>query len=484
MKTSSHSQKTSPIIMYRARLALAWLLVSSGCASMLPHGPPREPNKNVPASYGGATTDGTSSAQMKWNAFFTDPKLNALIEAGLKNSQEINIVSLELDIATNEIMARKGDIWPKVQARVGAGIEKVGKHTSQGVSDEAHGVAENLPDFVVGLSASWEVDIWAKLRNATKAAALRYLASQEGRNFAITQLVGEIANSYYELMALDAELEVVKQNIAIQTNALQVVRLQKEAARVTELAVKRFEAEVLKNQSRQFAIQQDIVETETRINFLIGRFPQHVDRSPPQSFVALVPAVVHEGVPSQLLENRPDVRQAELELAAAKLDVKVAKASFYPSLGINANIGYNSFGILSLFSTPASLIYGIAAELVAPVFNWQGLKAGYRTANARQMQAVYKFERAVLQGYGDVFKQLAAIQNLEKSYELRAQQIDKLTQSIDLSSRLFASARADYMEVLLTRRDALESQMELIENKKQQLTAAVALYEALGGGWR
>lgn len=466
---------------------LAWagllgVLLSAACLPTLPHGLARLPNTSVPASYWGQA-DATNSATVKWREFFTDPKLNALIDTALENNQELNIVSQEIDITQSEIVARRGEYWPKAGLRIGAGIEKVSQYSSQGVSDDAHGVPQHLPDFGVGFSASWEIDVWSKLRNATKAATLRYLASQEGRNFAMTMVVSELANSYYELLALDAQLDVVKQNIDIQKNALAVVKLQKEAAKVTELAVKRFQAEVLKNQSRQYNIQQQIVETETRINFLLGRFPQRVDRST-QRFVDLVPPLVHAGVPSQLLENRPDVKQAQLELTAANLDFRVAKVSFYPSLGLNVSIGLQSFDFLKIVSLPASLVYGIAADILAPLFNRNALTAAYFATNAKQRQAVFHFERAILNGYNEVYKLMAMIQNLEQSYNLQAQQVEKLTQSIDISSQLFASARADYMEVLLTRRDALEAQIELIENKKRQLNAAVSLYRALGGGWR
>lgn len=458
-------------------------MAASGCVPTLPQGRARTPNTLVPETYGNAARDDKSSAKLKWGEFFTDPKLNDLIELALQNNQELNIISVEIDIAQNEVQARRGEYLPRVDFRAGVGIEKVGKYTSQGAADEANHVKEHLPDFGFGFGFSWELDIFSKLRNATKAAVLRYLATKEGRNFAITMLVGEVATSYYELIALDAQLEVLKQNIEIQTNALEVVRLQKEAAKVTELAVKRFEAEVLKSQSRQYAILQEIIETENRLNFLVGRFPQHVDRMS-QGFTALVPTIVHLGVPSQLLENRPDVKQAELELAATEFDFKSAKAAFYPSIGINATLGYQSFDFLKIVATPASLIYSIAADLFVPIFNRKALTASYFSANSKQQQAVFKYERTVLNGFIEVVKQIAMIGNLEKSYELQAQQVDKLMQSIEISSRLFTSARADYMEVLLTRRDMLEAQMELIENKKKQLLAVVGLYQALGGGWR
>ena len=479
----------------QAVAGLVCALCLSACIPALPKGPARLPNTHVPSSYAVGSTssasaaesataaESASAAQLKWSEFFTDRKLDALIEEALKNNQELQIVALELDIAQNEVMARKGDFLPKLSFRTGVGIDKVGQYTSQGASDDANKVAQNLPNFALGFSASWEIDVWSKLRNATKAATVRYLATQEGRNLAITMLVAEIASSYYELMALDAQLDVVNQNIEIQQRALTVVKLQKEAAKVTELAVQRFEAEVLKNQSRQFAIQQQRIETENHLNFLLGRFPQHVDRSA-QPFVDLVPQVVHAGIPSQLLDNRPDVKQAALQVMASELDVKVAKASFYPVIGISANIGIQSFDVLKLVSMPASLVYGLAADLMTPLLNRKALTATYFTANAKQMQAVYQYERAILSGYVEVVKLLSMIHNLEQSYDLQAAQVDKLKKSIEISSRLFVSARADYMEVLLTRRDALEAQMELIENKKRQMIAAVGLYRALGGGWR
>lgn len=441
----------------------------------------REPNTLLPDDFQGQR-DNMNSAQTNWKDFFADPHLTSLIELALKNNQEINIVSLEVAIAQNEILSREGEFLPKLGFNLGTGIEKPGSYTSKGASDEANGLPSNLADFSFGFRASWELDIWGKLRNATKAARMRYLSTEEGRKFAVSRLVAELADSYYELLALDALVLVTQQNIEVQQNAREVVRLQKDAGRVTELAVKRFEAEVLKNQSRLFAIQQQVVETENRINFLVGRLPQRVERST-QLFTLMLPAVVHAGVPSQLLENRPDVRQAQLELAAAQLDVDIAKASFYPSLGIGATIGYQSFDFLKLLATPASLLYGLAADVMVPLLNRNGLTATYNSANAKQMQAVYAYERSVLNGCQEVSSRLSLINNLEKSYDLRTQEVEKLNQSIEISSRLFASARADYMEVLLTRRDALDAQLELIETKKQQLLATVALYQSLGGGW-
>ena len=447
----------------------------------------RAENRAVPASYNGSP-DSTNSASVKWRQFFTDPNLASLIDTALQNNQELNITLQEIQVAQNENRARKGEYLPTIGLRGAAGVDKVGRYTNIGASEATTDIApekptpEPLPDYMVAAFATWEVDIWHKLRNAKKAAVSRYLASVEGRNFTVTNLVAEIATAYYELLALDNQLEIVRQNIDIQQNALEIVRLQKEATRVTELAVRRFEAQVYNTRSIQYTIQQRIVETENRINFLVGRYPQPIQRNA-QTFTTAVPSSARTGVPSQLLANRPDIRRAELELAAARLDVKAAKANFYPSLRITAAIGLDAFNPAYLLKTPESMLYSLAGDLVAPLINRNAIKATYYSANARQLQAVYQYERTILNAYMEVANQLSNINNLEKSYDLKAQEVQALTQSVSISNNLFRSARADYMEVLLTQRDALESRFDLVETKMQQMNAIVNVYRALGGGW-
>ncbi|MCB9186326.1 MAG: TolC family protein [Flavobacteriales bacterium] len=469
-------------------LVAGTLLVVLSLSSCVPSMKLRDADKTVPETFSSGT-DTTNTAKVRWDQFFSDPYLTALIDTAIKNNQELNILMQEINIANNEVRARKGEYLPSVNFGIGAGLERVGKYTSQGVSDEVDEyepgkhVPEHLQDYMAGFFASWEIDIWKKLRNRKQAAMYRYLSSIEGRNFMVTRLVAEIANSYYELLALDNQLANVKQNIEIQQNALKIVRMQKQAAKVTELAVRKFEAEVLKNRSHQFELQQEIIETENRINFLVGRFPQTVERNS-DNFIELVPNVVLEGVPVQLLENRPDIRQAELELTATKFDVKAAKAEFYPSFGLKAGVGLQAFNIKYFITTPESILYNIAADLVAPLVNRNAIKAGYFTSGSKQMQAVFNYERSILNALVEVSNQLAMVDNLSNSYDLKKQQVEALSQSINISTGLFKSARADYMEVLMTQRDALEAKLELIETKKRQMNASVNIYQALGGGWR
>lgn len=449
----------------------------------------KKENKAVPESYNGSK-DSVNIAKTKWKDFFTDPNLVVLIDSALSRNQELNIMLQEINIAKQDVRAKKGAYLPFFGIGAGAGVDKVGLYTSQGASDAANDITpgqkvpEVLPNYLIGVNASWEVDIWKKLRNAKKAAAFKYLASIEGKNFMVTNLIAEIASSYYELMALDNQLEIIQQNIAIYNNSLDIVKLEKQSARVTELAVRRFEAEVLKNQSRQYYIKQQIVETENRINFLVGRFPQPVIRSSAGFTELASDTIIRAGIPSQLLENRPDIKQAEREMTAARLDIKAAKAEFYPSLRITAGGGYGAFNPAYLIKTPQSLLFSLAGDLVAPLINRNAIKANYYSATSKQVQAVYNYERAILRAHIEVVNQLSKISNLQKSYDMKSQQVKALTESIDISTVLFKSARADYMEVLLTQRDALESKFELVETKMQQLNARVNIYRALGGGWR
>lgn len=473
-------------IIYKSITVAFFILSTWGCKTS--ETITKSENTAVPVSYRHSSQDTTNSAQIKWGEFFTDSNLKSLIDTALSNNQELNIILQEISIANNEIRIRKGEYLPFLSIQGAAEVDKAGRYTRFGALEANNEIKpgeefpEPLTDYMIGAYASWELDVWTKLRNGKKAAVLKYLSSVEGKNFMVTQLVAEIAGSYYELMALDNQLDILNQNIEIQQNALRIVRQQKQAAQVTELAVKRFEAEVAKNKSLVFYIQQQVTETENKINFLVGRFPQPIRRDS-RDFQNMMPLVVKEGIPSQLLANRPDIRQAELELSAAKLDVKIAQANFYPSFRITAGIGYQAFNPRFLLTTPESLLYSLAGDMVAPLVNRNAIKANYRSANTKQLQAMIDYEQSILKGYIEVANQLSRIDNLNKSYELKAQQVDALNESISISNNLFRSARADYMEVLLTQREALESRIELVETKMDQLNATIHIYQALGGGW-
>lgn len=465
-----------------------------GCAILILHscGIPKvttqESNITLPTNYSEKVTQSDNSGKVRWKDFFEDKYLQSLIDSTLVNNKELNILMQKVNMAQNEIQARKGEYLPSVGLGAGADLDKVGKFTRNGAVEENLNIREDekfpepLTNYKFGLYSTWELDVWKKLRNSKKAAVMEYMASQEGKNYLVTNLVAEVANSYYELIALDAQLKNLEQNIEIQKNALEIVKLLKESARTTLLAVKRFEAEVQKNQSEIYNLKQEIVEVENKINFLVGRNPQPVLRDA-SNFMTTTPKFVNVGLPADLLENRPDIKQAQLELEASKLNIKVAKANFYPQFGLKAGIGYEAFNPKYLLNSPESLLYSIVGDAIIPLVNRNAIKATYKTASAKQIQAVYEYEQTILRAYTEVINQMSKIENLENSFNLKNNQVDALNQSIEIANLLFQSARADYMEVLLTQRDALEAKTDLIETRKNQMLTVINLYKALGGGW-
>lgn len=471
--------------IYKSVASIGLSVLLWGCIT--PQVSVKTENKSVPVSFT-SVQDTVNIGKLSWKTYFSDPNLVALIDTALKNNQELNITLQEIEITKNEIQARKGEYLPFVGFGAGAGIEKSGEYTRDGAVEKNLEVKpgtefpEPLADYQFGLHASWELDIWKKLRNAKKAAVMRYLATTEGKNFMVTNLIAEIANSYYELMALDNLLDIIEKNIDIQSNGFKIMKQQKDAAKTTQLAVNRFEAQLLNTKNLQYEIRQRIIETENRIHFLTGGFPKAIPRNS-ISFNSIAMDSVFIGIPSQLLANRPDIRQAELELSAAKLDVKVARAQFYPSLSIEAGVGFQAFNPAYLLK-PESMLYNLAGELMAPLINRNAISAAYKNANATQIQNVYNYERTILNAYLEVVNQLSKVQNFSRSYQTKLQEVEILTQSITISNNLFMSARADYLEVLLTQREALESKMELIEIKLKQMNSKVDIYRSLGGGWK
>jgi outer membrane protein, multidrug efflux system len=445
-----------------------------------------DPAPGMPETFVGETNEETS-AQVRIEEFFNDPTLTSLVEQALAGNQELRILAEAVQIASNEILARRGAYLPLMSLLAGVGLDKASSYTIEGAGlrDDPFRPGQFIPNphgtFMIAGDLTWQIDIWRQLRNARDASALRYLGTIDGRTYVMTRLVAEVADNYYGLIALDNRLENLDLAVRLQERSLEVATAQKAAARGTELAVQRFAAEVKKNQSQKMIVYQDIIEVENRINFLLGRFPQHVDRSSP-NFFDLELQALKVGIPPQLLLNRPDIRRAERELASAGLDVKVARARFFPAVVINGGVGYSAFNPRYLLVTPEALIGQIAGNLVAPLVNRKAIQAEYLTANARQLQAVYDYQRTIINAFVEVINRVAKVDNYRKSIEIKKEQLKALEASVAAANFLFQNARADYMDVLFAQRDLIEARMVLIDTKREQLSAVVNAFQALGGG--
>jgi NodT family efflux transporter outer membrane factor (OMF) lipoprotein len=475
-------------------IACGVLLVLPACRLPLR---PAQTVVGLPASYDGAPgglTNGTfsgstspeSSAQLRVDEFYNDPVLLGLVCQAMATNRELKILEEDVQIARSEIIARRGAFLPLVGFRGGAGWDQNSAFTPLGAAEKQ---LEYLPgkhfpatpgDFLLGFNFFVPVDIWRELRNARDAAIQRFLAAIERRNSFVTRMVADIAENYYGLMALDQRLQTLDRIIELQQQSLEIARFRFAAGKGTELAVQRFLAEVRKNQSEKLIVRQEIVEVENRINFLAGRPPQPVDRNP-AGFFELTIHTLCAGVPAALLQNRPDIRQAERELAAAGLDVKSARARFFPKVDITGGVGYQAFNPRYLFN-PDALIFNAAGELTAPVINRAAIRADYLAANARQLESVYNYQRVILNAVTEVVNRLSMVQNFSRSLEIKRQQLQALETAVDLASKLFQAARTEYLDVLTSQRDLLDARTVFIDTKRQQLSAIVNTYQALGGG--
>lgn len=445
----------------------------------------------LPESFTGST-DTSSIGYTPWDTFFSDTVLVQLIETALQNNLDRRVALQRIEMSKAAITYTKGALLPQVNAVVSAGVEKFGDYTLNGVGNYDTNLSDNItqdrripnptPDYFIGVRSSWEVDMWGKLRSQKKAAVARFMASQKGLHLLETTLIAQVAQFYYELLALDSQLDIIRRNIQLQEKAVELIEVQMSAGKVTQLAVQQITAQLLNTRSLEAEVQQRIVAMENELNLLLGRFPQPIRRGPSIN-EQVFPANVAAGVPSRMLRRRPDVQQAELELRAAKADVDAARAAFLPSIVINPYMGFHSFNASLLFN-PGSLAYGVLGGLAAPLVNRSRIKADYKQSEAESLSAYHAYQKAILNGYQEVLTSLKSIENYGKVSALKQQEVEVLYDAVTTSNDLFLSGFATYLEVLTAQKSVLEAELGFTHVRKQQFFSLINLYTRLGGGWK
>jgi multidrug efflux system outer membrane protein len=444
--------------------------------------------QDLPKHYN-QVNDSSAVNLLNWRTFFEDSVLVNLIETALKNNYRLLSGAQKIEIAQAELHLNKGLLFPNISASIMPAQRKFGLYTMDGAGNAStfmtpgQIVPTHLPDFFMGFQTSWEADVWGKLRNRKKASVLKYMASKDGLNLLNTQLIAEVANAYYGLLALDTELDIVRTASSIQKEAYEIIKIQKEAAAATELAVKQFEAQYLNSLALEVDVKQQIIVQENFIHALLGRYPQEMPRDK-ALFLNNKEQLLISGVPSDLLSNRPDLREAALQVEAAKLNVKAANAAFYPSFAINGTVGFQAFSTQYLFLNPASFAYALIGNLTAPLINRSAIKSQFKIANANQLEALYNYQKAILDAYVEVNNELAAIKNLAEIHQHKSNEVNALVQATEIAKDLYMTGSANYLEVLIAQNSSLKARIELVEVRKKQLQTRVNVYKALGGGWK
>lgn len=447
--------------------------------------------ENMPGAFL-AEADSNSIADISWKDFFQDPHLTALIDTALRNNPDLFIALQRIEMARAQVSMKKAALFPSVNGSIGANADHFGDYTMTGVGNFDTNLSPNIkkdqqvptrltPEFFAGFRSSWEIDLWGKLKNQKKEAIAQLFATEKGRQLAITHLIAEVADLYYALLALDNELKIVKKNVQLQQEALELVKVQKEGGRATELAVKQFSAQLLNTRAIEYHIRQQMVETENRLNIISGRYPQPVERDTSLT-TQQFPQLLKTGLPSQLLTRRPDIQQAEWELEAANANVAAARAAFLPSVNLSPYVGFNAFRARLLLD-PASFVYGAAAGLTAPIFNMRQIRSNHRIATAQAVEAVYNYQKALLNSYGEVMTNLESIKNNTLALDLKDGEVKELSNAVSVARDLYLAGYANYLEVISAQKGVLDAEIELTENKKRLFQATIHLYRSLGGGW-
>ena len=441
------------------------------------------PKDTLKVSLPALSKDSSVTISPAWRDFFQDPILQTLIDTALQNNQNLKITVQELAIARSAMTAKQGALLPSVTANIGAGVSKVGRYTAEGAGNvdteitPGHKVPTVIPDLAPTLQVDWTIDLWNKLNSSKKAAVERYLASEAGQRAVKSQLVADVAENYYILLALDYKLSVMQEYISLQKNAVKIARIQKEADAGTQLAVEQFDAELAKAQADEYLLRQSIIETENNLNLLLGRFPQTIQRTKVDFLQLPMPTTSHS-LSTQLLLQRPDVVQAEHELAAAKWDVETARKEFLPTFNLSAAIGLNAFNPKYLFKLPQSLVFNALGGLTAPLINKKAIQANFAQADAMQVEALYNYDKTLLTAFIETSTLQSKIANIKLLQQYKEKQNEALKRAVSAAQQLYLNNRATYLDVIDSERGQLDCKMELIDTKSQQLSTLIEIYRA------
>lgn len=474
--------------IYSFVILIALLFVSCKTAQLTTN----HVNNSLPKKYDSGY-DSSSVKIAKWKEIFFDPNLISLIDTALKNNYDLKSALQKVEIVKAGIKFNRGIRLPELALNASVGQRKFGDYTMDGVGNydtqfstninDKQQIPNPLPDYYVGFQASWEIDLWGKLKNKKKASAAKFIASQYGKDLIITNLIAEIATAYFELLALDTEAQILIDNIELQQSALDLVLAQKEAGKANELGVEMMKAQLLSSKATQAEVKQQLLETESKLNFLCGSYPKEIVRDAAY-FSQHLQMILNAGIPSDLIKNRADIRRAEYELKASNADVKSAQAAFYPGININPMMGLQSFNALLLLESPASLTYNLMGGLVTPLLNRRKLKSDLMASKAEQKLAYINYEKTVVNSFKEVYVAINDIKNTKIMFEYKKEETDILKKSVFTSSELFKAGRANYLEVITSQKNSLQSQLELTNFYKRQNIALVNLYRAIGGGWK
>jgi NodT family efflux transporter outer membrane factor (OMF) lipoprotein len=471
----------------------AWsMILLCGCLflSACKAAAPPKPSVQIPAAYRGTSesglpqTDASASSkvtfgELYWGDFLTDPVLQDLIRTALAQNYDVRLAAERILEAQARLGIARSAQYPQVGGQANF---QAGKASTVGLQPVPPGYPVTSHATTVGLQASYEMDFWGRLRNSTQAARADLLATEEARNTVLMTLVSEIAAGYFTLRELDLELDICKKTLDSRQDSYRLVKAREEGGVATMLDVEQAQGLVLAARKAKTLTEQRIAQQENYLSFLLGKNPDAIPRGKPLAEQLKVPEVP-AGLPSALLENRPDIRAVEQQLIAANARIEVARAAYFPQIILTGSAGTLSKELSNLFTGTANT-WSFVPQLTQPIFTAGKLSSQVKVSESQQRQAVIQYERTVRQAFREVSDSLIGY---AKQKQARKQQ-EELTATLQDQSRLshlrYVGGVTSYLEVLDTERQYFESELDLARSGLNEILQLIQLYKALGGGWQ
>lgn len=411
--------------------------------------------------------DTSNMGNLPWKEVFRDAKLQALIEEGLANNVDMQAAILRVKEAKALLTSARLSYLPSLALAPQGSLTSVDKSTP-------------VKNYTLPASASWEVDLFGKLLNAHRGQKASYLQSKAYQQAVRSQLIGGIANAYYSLLMLDRQVSVTEQNVALMKETVRTMEAMKEAGMTTEAAVAQSKGAYHQTEASLADLKRQVRETENSISVLLAKAPQNIDRGTLEEQV--MPADLAVGVPLQLLENRPDVKAAELALADAYYTTNQARSAFYPSVNITGTLGWTNGSNGTVISNPAVMLWNAIGSLTQPIFQRGKLIANLKVSKAEEQIAKMNYQQTILEAGKEVSDALFLYDTADKKLSEHQAQVSEMQKAVEMNNDLFQAGKATYLEIITAQQSLLSAQLNEVSDTFQRMQAVINLYSALGGG--
>jgi len=437
----------------------------------------QRPKVDIPQAWRFEEKEALDVANTAWWEQFNAPVLNELIQIALKENKDLMVASARIEEFIGRYRTTRSYLFPQI------GVQAVGgrsQATEEGPTPLSPSI-ENPSDFFQGFFfGSWEIDLWGKLRRAKEAARADLLGTEEGRRGVILTLVTAVANGYIELRDLDRELEVAKRTATTREGTYKIFKLRFEAGVISELELSQVKSEYEAALATIPQFEKAIAQQENALSILLGRNPGIITRGKMLDELAL--PVVPQGVPSDVLDRRPDIRQAEQNLIAANARIGVAKAAYFPSISLTGDYGYASTELSNLFDGPAKA-WSWAAPIVAPIFTAGQISGEVKAANAIQQQALFRYQQVIQNAFREVEDSLIDQKKSQEQLSAQGRQVEALRKYAQLARLRFDEGYTSYIEVLDAERSLFDVELSYTQTQAALFRALVNIYKSMGGGW-